>query len=687
MPAPPPAPPAATGPTPAESAAALEALTDKAPVRFAWLEGPRLHYFDSVQPGPPRVLRTSPGQERPVFVPDGAALLVSDAGTIIALTLPAGDERVLAEGHAFATVRDSETNLDWVYATESADGRTVFRFPLHEPARREPVWSGAPLDPRSAQVSRDGHRLAGKFFGEEGGTGEVRDTKWTKISGRRPLALAPDASHVAAMLDGTGRRFRFFHPSGHPWDRESDDLTPPARWQAEIPEAPWAGVDARFTDTRWSHHPRFLALSEPGRGAPARLALARLSPTGHEIESLAVLAAAGPEVRGFDAWVGGGSSASLADWPASPPSYRPPEEDANGMPLVWPRSRNGVTFLWDTRHSTNDLPGRDTPCRLIPRGTGRFGEWGDLLLDGGTFEADEASAKAVAAAASAANEFVLQLLLTESTDEEGPLSTRLAALQLTGNRDAFSLSRVDQALVFRALVDPGDGTAPREYQSSISPLAITAGRPFHLMIELRQGVVTWTIDGQQIGDPQTVATGTLAGWKQDEVTRLVFGDDVMRSATGWRARMEKILMLNRVIPYDELRDDRGNAAAITSRRPGSVTRVRATLIATTPLPPVAPNAAQLVQQLYEIEEVLSGQLKVNPLAVWHWAALDGRPVASRPAEVGENLRPAHFTAHSPSRSGAGGDAPRHRRTDHTRVSRCCPASKPAHPGSDHTAPH
>jgi hypothetical protein len=41
-----------------------------------------------------------------------------------------------------------------------------------------------------------------------------------------------------------------------------------------------------------------------------------------------------------------------------------------------------------------------------------------------------------------------------------------------------------------------------------------------------------------------------------------------------------------------------------------------------------------VQQVYEVKEVLSGQLKHSPIAVWHWAVLDGQPVASRPTEIG-----------------------------------------------------
>jgi hypothetical protein len=600
------------------------------------MEGPRLYYFDSVQPSAPRVLRESASQERPVFTPDGAALLVTDNGKIVALTLPAAEEKILGDGYAFATARDAESKTDWVFAADSADGRPIVKFPLSAPGRREPVWSQIPIDPSTAQASRDGFRISGSLFGQDGGTADTRDQRWIRISGQRPLALAPDASHLAALLDGTGRRLRFFHPSGEPWDRQSDDLSPPARWQAELPEAAWSGLDARYEHLRWSHHPRFMVLSTDGTPGPARIALARLSENANRIESLAVLAAAGPAVRGVDAWVGGGAAASLADWPASPASYRVPETDDNGSPLHWPRSLEGITFLWDTRHAANHLPGRAAPCRLTPRGSARFGEWGDLLLDGGTFEADPDSAKAMADAARASNTFLIQLLITESTDEEGPLSTRLAALQLTGDRDAFSLSRVDQALVLRALLDAGDGTPPREYQSSISPLAITPARPFHLLVELKDGKVTWTIDGQQVGEVQELGPASLAGWKSEEVSRLVFGDDAMRTSVGWRARMEKILILDRGVPYDELRDNRANAAATTSRRPGSVNRVRATLLETTnpPQPASQSSGAQLVQHLYEIKEVLSGQLKADPLVVWHWAMLDGKPVASLPAEKG-----------------------------------------------------
>jgi hypothetical protein len=98
--------------------------------------------------------------------------------------------------------------------------------------------------------------------------------------------------------------------------------------------------------------------------------------------------------------------------------------------------------------------------------------------------------------------------------------------------------------------------------------------------------------------------------------------------------LEKILVVHRTVPFTELSDNRANAAAATPRRPGSVIRVRAKLLDATPVSSASSDGSLLVQQQYEIQEVLSGQLKVNPLSVWHWARLDGKPVPSLPTQIG-----------------------------------------------------
>lgn len=639
-----PAAAAATEPTPQESAATLEELAGKAPVKLVWMEGPKLYGFDSVQPSPPRLLRESAAMERPLLTPDGAAVVYSEAGQIHALTFATGETRPLTAGFAAATWRHPETKRDWVYAAENAEGASYFRFSLHDPVQREEVWKNAPIDPRSVQVSRDGKRLAGLFYGADAGTADLAAKRWSKFGPARPVALAPDTSHIAALLDGTGRQLRFFHPATEPWDEHAENITPPASWHGWIQPNPWTD-GLRFDSLRWSNHARLLALSAP-REPRARLALAALSPDGLKIERQAVLSAAGPAARFVDAWVGAGETATLADWPATPEAYYLPEKAEDTSQLKWPASKEGAAFIWSTNRAINHLPGRSTPCRVTPHGTARFGEWGDMRLDGGTFEADADSARAIAAGVSQNGAFTLQMLLTESTDQEGPIACRLAALQLSGERDAFSLSRVDDALVFRVLLDAQDGTPAKEYQSLITPMKISSNRTMSLLIEVRDGLITWIVDGQTVGISQPVGPPSFAAWKAEDVQRLVFGDAQIKGDVGWRARLEKILICHRQLTWREINADRATAHDNTYRRSGELIRTRAILREATPFPPPAPGARCLTQHVYEVTEVLSGRLQRVTLPVWHWAVLDGQPVASLPREIGQEyellVSPLHW---------------------------------------------
>ena len=294
-------------PTPEETARALEDLTEKAPVKLVWIEGDRLFGFDSFQPTEPVLLREANGLERPLLTPDGGAVIFTEAGKIHQLTWPAKEDRALADGVAIATLRDPDTKQDWVYAATTAAtvGQKVFRFRLPQPHVREAVWDKSPVAPGSAQVSRDGRRLSGRFAGVDSGLADLGLGRWEKVAGSRPLALAPDLSHLLAMLDGTGRRLRFFHPSGTPWDPMSETLVPPASWQAHLPSA--FAPELRFTDLRWTNHSRFVVLSA-SRHPRGRLAMARLARDGRLIEKVVPLATAGSEPRSADAWVAGGEA-------------------------------------------------------------------------------------------------------------------------------------------------------------------------------------------------------------------------------------------------------------------------------------------------------------------------------------------------------------------------------------------
>ena len=258
-----------------------------------------------------------------------------------------------------------------------------------------------------------------------------------------------------------------------------------------------------------------------------------------------------------------------------------------------------------------------------------------MLCDYGTFEADPTSARALAAAAAQHNAFSIELLLSESVEKHGPISCRLVALELDGQRDAFSLSRVDDSLVLRVLLDPADGSEPREYQSRITPVTVDPSRPMGLVIEVDRGKVTWHIDARAVGEPQTLGPPSLAAWNPGKVKRLVFGDAAQRGTAGWSGRLEKVLFSTRPFNWEELSNDVRTSRADFPRTTPRTVRVRATLREVPELPSATPGRRFLAQHVYHVQELISGNLDTTRLVVWHWALLDGQPVPSRPLNIGE----------------------------------------------------
>jgi hypothetical protein len=365
--------------------------------------------------------------------------------------------------------------------------------------------------------------------------------------------------------------------------------------------------------------------------------MARLPEDASTIDQVAVLAAAGPNLRSADAWVGGGEAGALDAWPASPESSALPDQAEDGSWLRWPRSFDHGLFMWSNERSVNRLPGRALPCRVTPRGVARFGTGAVMLLDQGTFEADQASTRAVAAGAAKTHTFSIEFLLTESLEREGPVSYRLMALEIDDEHDAFSLSRVDQSLVLRVLLDGMDGTEPREYQSRITPIAVDPGRPMSLVVEVDRGQVTWHLDTMAIGESQKLGPMFLSAWKPEAVKRLVFGDPNPRNPAGWRGRLEKVLITNHPLEWDDLRNNAHTARSGPLQTTPRTIKLRAKLREVPELPAAAPGRRFLAQQIYDVEEVLSGRIEHPQVTVWHWAVLDGAPVPSRPDTLGESF--------------------------------------------------
>lgn len=610
-----------------EAGAAMERLAG-GPVRLAWLEEGRLMAFDSVQPDGVVTLREGPALRRPLLTPDGARVIFSEDGRLMSLTLPARVETTLGEGVPVAVRR--QDGRDVVYAA-AADGSRLFRFPLAEPSSREVVWSAARFDPETAAVSRDGRMMAAVFFGRDMGLAHLEEGWWQKKVTQHNALLAPDNSYVSAFVDGTRRRLRFFLPQGDPRDAFARLVDPPTTWQLETPGWPeLAGED--IAALRWSNHPRLLAAAVGGPSG-SRAALLQLSPDLRAAAGAVTLPPRPGPISQIDAWAAPGDSLHLEAFAQAEPVEKSPELDVHGRHALWPRTREGVSFLWENDYSNNILDGRQEPCRVRPEGFARFDQWGSMRLDGGHFEADLESARAFAAGAAAEGRFQVDLALSETVEQQGHLSVRLMALQLDDERDAFALYRVDQALVLRVLMEDESGVA-REYQTTAGPFGISTNQTFHLSVAVVDGEVYWTLDGQVLEGLPKFGPAKLP-WDPERVRRLVFGDPEQQGTARWRGRMDHVLCRVNSPGWQEGRDNVRNSLMNTQERthPRPL-RFIGRLKAVGPLPEPGPDAMAAVQHTYEVLEIISGPKAPAEISVIHWAFLDGRPVASRPEKLG-----------------------------------------------------
>jgi hypothetical protein len=617
---------------PRAAAAAFESLAG-APVRLVWMDGERLMAFDSVQAAPPEVLRQGGRIERPLITPDGRRVVFTEDGRIHVIGWETREDRALTDGFAVAVLRDAPAEMTWVYAAPTSAGEAIFRFPLDDPTRRESIWDKGPVDPRSLQFSRDGRYFAGVFFGRDVGVSLVDTGRWRKRLTQDNALLAPDNSYISAVLDGTRRRMRFFLPNGDPRDPATVQDDPPATWQLELSSHHALG-DRDVTGLRWSNRPRFL-IATLEDGDISRVGIARLSANLRQIEDAACLGVASRTLSQPDGWMGGGGDEGLDKFPQAPPIEDEITQFDDGRWLRWPRTFDGIQFLWADDYSNNEIPGRTRPCRVTPLGLGRSDRWGSMLLDGGAFEADAESARAFTAAAALGNHFSVELALSESIDKREPFSTRLVALQLDDKRDAFSLSRVDQALVLRVLLEPEDGSAPpQEYQATMAPISILNNRVSHLRVIVDAGKVSWMLDGETMPGDENLGPPSLRAWTPQRVKRLIFGDEEPHGGAGWKARMDHVLIRTGKASWEELRDNVKNALRdAPDRLHPRPLRVRARLREAAPADFLATASPRvLVQQLYDVVDVVSGSYDRPSISVIHWAALGGKPVPSRPTD-------------------------------------------------------
>ena len=222
--------------------------------------GDRIVYSTRPEPGPPEVF------------------IVNWNGTGL---------KKLADGFGMALWADPAGGREWLYMGVDPEGfttKTVVRFPLDQPDRREPVWTKSAISTEGFKVSPDGRHASGLVPFPKVGVVELPNGR-VRVLG---TGCWPSITHargpVLWYFDGAHRNVTLV------------DVDSETRWMVNINGAP--GFDgAEVFHPRWTNHSRVLVISGPynqgGRnqartgGPQVEIYLGRFSPDYAKVEAWA----------------------------------------------------------------------------------------------------------------------------------------------------------------------------------------------------------------------------------------------------------------------------------------------------------------------------------------------------------------------------------------------------------------
>ncbi|MBP7949239.1 MAG: hypothetical protein KA004_06240 [Verrucomicrobiales bacterium] len=645
---------------------AVEKLTSGSQARIVWVENRRatesdpfansqelrLGGFDSRAGGYRVISRREGNYARPLMVPGGQEVIYTDKGAedqdhltsfsphIHAIHWDGSGDRVLTDGFALDVVLDADGRTVWVYALErlgpsrqqSLGGEGFFRFPLHNPAQREPVWPRGDFALDNVQVSRDGKRFAALFPEREGVLGNPAAGTWHKLTNGCWAGLAPDNSYVGCVFHGGHRQLRFF------------DLAGGRNWQVDLSKLPGVGGHELF-HPRWSNHPRFLTFTGPypvKKVAAAKGASAGsrgIQEAGHKADVFLVrlsdnLLAVEDSVRitgntfgDFypDAWVSGGDQAVLQAFAQAPAD----------LPVAgkseWPVSRQDAHFVWENADADNQLQDRPSPCRVAAAGIARFGRHHDMILDGGQFAVDAASAASFAEAITAAQCFTVELQLREQLAENETVRATLFSMLDAGGRPVLTLQREADFLRWNWSPDPAIPAVKLELRAPPP----TDFQPRHVVLTHDGRTLQWNLDNGTLraGAPAPSPGKTLA-----RGGRILFGG--MTPPTAATASVDCVGLFSRVLPEGEQEAHyrMSVARSLPQAAPKRLRLLARVLSATAPDPArLESYQRMLVDHTWEVVRVISGTCEARQIVVLHWGMLERRPVRGVPWSPGETV--------------------------------------------------
>jgi hypothetical protein len=195
---------------------------------------------------------------KPMLTPRGDRIVYSshpDLGdpSVYIVGFDGSGLRRFDRGVALAVWEDPADRSEWVYIG-SEHGRSGFgavtRVHLDEPSRRTQVWSGRPISFDTFQVSPDGSVAGGLFPWPAAGVADLAKGTWRQLGEGCWTALNDVGAPIFWYFDGSHRNVHMV------------DLARDRRWIVPINRAP-GFTNPEVYHPRWTHHPRFIAISGP----------------------------------------------------------------------------------------------------------------------------------------------------------------------------------------------------------------------------------------------------------------------------------------------------------------------------------------------------------------------------------------------------------------------------------------
>lgn len=612
---------------------------DSKPDTFAVYDGLQLWGIDTRDnQGPRQIIPDTSNYGRPLITPSGNAIVFTHKGSsrkdgskkrhfdpsVFRVDWDGRHLEKLADGYAVDVWRDPETSVEWVYVVDlepttraSTTSTRLERFKLLDPGERELIWDQSKISSENIQLSRDGNRASGLFPWPDAGVLKMDEKKREKIKVGCWPSLSPDNSYLLWVFDGAHKNLRMFETGGD------------EKWTVPLSDAPGIGGREVY-HPRWSNHPRFFTMTGPYTGesigqsdtGKVEVYLGRFDEDRRKVEKWLTVTGDQHGDSFPDLWVryvepekALTSSNEEEEGSAAPPDPKPDPPKPSSRERDWPVTSLPLLFAWEDANTDNQAGTLDAgrPVSVQAREAARFGPFFDMRVDGGFFQADQASADAIASHLKHLDKaFTLEVLATPLDEDQDGI--------VIGN-EQFQLKQRGTEWVFVA-------AHPRATKLWIGNAR--AGEPNHLVV---------TYDGSEY---LVLHNGKVVNQGSKDVSdvEMLAGRRGLNFGSGWNGAIEAVSLTPGQL--DESRIEANWSylqKKLASRK--SIPRIRLRgklrkMTADRPLEALDTYQRALLGYLYEVEEVVEGIYEGDMVMVMHWTILDRNPVQGYPRKLGDS---------------------------------------------------